>query len=35
MKNEKTSVWDAAEHLITEADIAAYLKRLWKKTIPD
>jgi probable addiction module antidote protein len=34
MKKEKTSVWDAAEHLKTDADMAAYLEAALEENDP-
>lgn len=34
MKKEKTSVWDAAEHLKTEDDIVAYLEAALEENDP-
>ncbi len=34
MRKEKTSVWDAAEHLKTEADMAAYLEAALEENDP-
>ena len=34
MKKEKTSVWDAAEHLETEDDMAAYLEAALEENDP-
>jgi len=34
MKKEKTSLWDAAEHLKTEADIVAYLEAALEENDP-
>lgn len=34
MKQEKTSVWDAAEHLKTEADMVAYLEAALEENDP-
>ncbi|MFP4174126.1 MAG: addiction module antidote protein [Candidatus Hydrogenedentota bacterium] len=34
MKNERTSVWDAAEHLETEEDMAAYFEAALEENDP-
>ncbi|MFO7776030.1 MAG: putative addiction module antidote protein [Candidatus Hydrogenedentota bacterium] len=34
MKNERTSVWDAAEHLVTEEDMAAYFEAALEENDP-
>lgn len=34
MRKEKTSVWDAAEHLKTKADIVAYLEAALEENDP-
>lgn len=34
MKKEKTSIWDAAEHLKTEADMVAYLEAALEENDP-
>ena len=34
MKKEKTSVWDAADHLKTEADMEAYLEAALEENDP-
>jgi probable addiction module antidote protein len=34
MKKEKTSLWDAAEHLKTEADMVAYLEAALEENDP-
>ena len=34
MKNERTSVWDAAEHLETDEDMAAYLEAALEENDP-
>jgi len=35
MRKEKTSAWDAADHLKQKPIWKHTLKQLWKKTIPD